>query len=165
MLYEKYRESVLVPPISTLEDQFKYEKSFIESLIKDTKNNKSEAFYEDSMLKVQRKESSTHEKENGKDEDEDVDIERRSDSNEEEKKSDREDENNGKISPPNDPTDDPEPEPEPARPRIEEDEWICEQCDFINKNNNSRCKKCHVKNEVIEMMREAQREERRWERE
>ena len=150
ILFEKYRESVLVPEIKSLDRKFALSRLFLRDLIEETKKNKRKANYDDWKFEVVHQDSTPlNEVSNAsnfseannsnaeKRDDEDNDNEKKEDKNEAPVK-----DNDSKV----------DEKVEPIQTPIGEDDWICDGCQTINKIDNYKCKKWFVKNEVIEML-------------
>ena len=150
ILFEKYRESVLVPEIKSLDRKFALSRYFLRDLIEETKKNKRKANYDDWKFEVVHQDSTPlNEVSNAsnfseannsnaeKRDDEDNDNEKKEDKNEAPVK-----DNDSKV----------DEKVEPIQTPIGEDDWICDGCQTINKIDNYKCKKWFVKNEVIEML-------------
>jgi hypothetical protein len=133
VLYEKYKESVLVPPMKDMHRNFELDRRFMRKLITETAKSKRKATYGDSKITFVQQDSLVSEERQPKGDDDD----RHGDKREENKsdsdgfKSDGERERDTGM---ND-------ELEPMRSQIAEDEWPCEDCGTINKNDDPRCKK------------------------
>mmetsp|Transcript_6167 Transcript_6167/g.5763 ORF Transcript_6167/g.5763 Transcript_6167/m.5763 type:complete len:310 (+) Transcript_6167:536-1465(+) len=132
-LYEKYKESVLVPDLKDMEVNFKLKDSKLEELIVTARQSKVEGVYQDSIMKLKRKESDKNEGEDSK-----MEEDKKGDVNMADDEPDKKGRNT--IDKPGEGDDGAEPEPEILVPTIGEDEWNCEECNTINKNNKARCK-------------------------
>lgn len=164
ILFEKYKESVLVPSISSMERKFKLDRYFLKDLIKETAKVKRKANYEDCRINFVVQEStpvnSHSEKdfgENKSDSDGQVEVRNRK-SRLEDYKGNSEDEKDNKEREEEEKTPNEDIKPsklekvEPSGPPVGEDDWICEHCQNVNSNNNSKCPKCRKTNEIIEDM-------------
>lgn len=164
ILFEKYKESVLVPKVDKMESNFKLDKYFLKGLISETSKSKKKANYKDCRIDFVQQESTPVDSgaENGFKEAVDTEVEKREERkgrNEENKLEDYKEE--GKEE---DKEEEKEIEGEdkrmdegPQSPPIGEDEWICDHCQAINPNEDSRCKKCRTRNEIIDELNRAKR--------
>jgi hypothetical protein len=118
ILYEKYKESVLVPKIREMESNFKLEKHFLRKLISETKKEKRKAEYGDSTIKFVHQESSVKDTPHMEADEEESVVEKRKKLNDQEENK-YEDEEEEKDSPP---VKD-EPSPGLNEPMLAEDEW------------------------------------------
>lgn len=155
ILFEKFRESVLVPEIKSLERKFKLDRYYLRDLIEETKKNKRKANYDDCRFEVIHQDSTpsndppnlanfseaNNQKVEGREESKNIS------GKEEEKESSQIDKANAKI------------EPEPAP--LGEDDWVCDYCQQINKMSYSDCSRWRKTNEIIEdLIREKRYTER-----
>lgn len=132
IFYEKYRESVLVPDIRSLERKFKLDRYFLRDLIEETKRNKRKANYDDCRFEVVHQDSTPlNEPSNN------LNFSDANYSNAERREppsGDNESKEEEKSKPQ---AKDDEPDVAP----LGEDDWICDHCKEINKMTHCDCKK------------------------
>lgn len=159
ILFEKYKESVLVPKVDKMEANFKLDKRFLRDLISETSKSKKRANYKDCRIDFVQQESTPVENaaENGFKEAVDTEVEKREehkggkqenkleDYKEEGKEEEKEEDEDKHM------------DEGPQSPPIGEDEWICDYCQQINPNDDSRCQKCRKRNEIIDELNRAKR--------
>lgn len=122
VLYEKYKEGVLVPSIRDMERKFRLDRYFLKDLIEETKKNKRMANYGDSKIDFVNRDSTPSSKNSnaeGFEEDEAV-TEKREDNGEEQKGKKLKDYD---MTPEKEEDKQEEPE-QPQSPPIGEDDWI-----------------------------------------
>lgn len=122
MLFERYRESELVPELKEMEHHFKLGKSKLKELVRKTRKSKKEANYSDSKIKYvqQDSEPSTKDISAFNEESKEPSVEKRPG-----KPSKDDDDNHHPATS----QDEPELEQEPAAPEskpVGADEWICD---------------------------------------
>lgn len=117
VLYEKYKESVLVPPIKDMHEKFILSSRFMSKLIVETAKSKKRATYEDSKITFVQQDSHISEGDQPKGDNDDVEMEKREEGKnyEEEKLDDKPVRDNGMSD-----------NSSPIIPQIAEDEWPCE---------------------------------------
>jgi hypothetical protein len=118
VLYEKYKESVLVPPIKDMREKFKLNSRFMSKLIVETAKSKKRATYGDSKITFVQQDSLASEGDQPKGDNDDVEMEKREEGKDYEEEKLDERPVKDKDMPDNS---------KPVIHQIAEDEWPCEE--------------------------------------